>query len=245
MIDGYQTQALATPLQIPMIYGIDSVHGDNNLAGATVFPHNIGMGATRDPALAQQEGIVTATETRATGIPWAFSRLRLREPGRALGPVLRVLRRGPGAGRPDGDHHRRPAGQRESVQEHQRAGHRQALPRRRRHQVRLVHHRRRTRSTRASPTPRRPQLDALYLDPFKTAVDKGVGSVMPSYSSLQIVGKDAAPIKMHARGDQITGVLKGQLGFSGLRHQRLRRASTRSARTTRTTSRSASTPAST
>ena len=73
MIDGYQTQALATPLQIPMIYGIDSVHGDNNLAGATVFPHDINIGATRDPALAQKEGTVTATETRATGIPWAFA----------------------------------------------------------------------------------------------------------------------------------------------------------------------------
>ena len=73
MIDGYQTQALTTPLQIPMIYGIDSVHGDNNLAGATLFPHNVGMGATRDPALVKQEGQVAATETRATGIPWVFS----------------------------------------------------------------------------------------------------------------------------------------------------------------------------
>src|SRR5205807_7052050 len=50
-----------------------SVHGDNNLNGATVFPHNIGMGATRDPALVEQDGRITATETRATGIPWVFS----------------------------------------------------------------------------------------------------------------------------------------------------------------------------
>ncbi|MCU1656488.1 MAG: glycosyl hydrolase, partial [Pseudonocardiales bacterium] len=59
------------------------------------------------------------------------------------------------------------------------------------------------------------QLDALYVAPYRTAVADGVGSVMPSYSSLQILGKDSAPIKMHARADQITGVLKGQLGFSG------------------------------
>ena len=61
----------------------------------------------------------------------------------------------------------------------------------------------------------RQQLETLHLAPFKTAVDLGVGTVMPSYSSLQILGTDAAPIKMHARGDQITGVLKGQLGFKG------------------------------
>ncbi len=58
-----------------------------------------------------------------------------------------------------------------------------------------------------------------YLKPYQAAVKAGVGAVMPSYSSLQILGKDKAPIKMHARKDMITGVLKGQLGFSGLRHQ--------------------------
>src|SRR3954451_9726522 len=72
-IDDYQLRALRTPLQIPIIYGIDSVHGDNNLAGATIFPHNIGMGATRDPDLTDQEGHIAATETRATGPQWAFS----------------------------------------------------------------------------------------------------------------------------------------------------------------------------
>jgi beta-glucosidase len=73
MIDNFQLHAQATPLQVPLLYGIDSVHGDNNLLGATVFPHNIGMGATRDPALVEQDGRITATETRATGVPWAFS----------------------------------------------------------------------------------------------------------------------------------------------------------------------------
>jgi len=60
------------------------------------------------------------------------------------------------------------------------------------------------------------QLDALFLEPFKRAVQQhDVGSVMPSYSSLQIVGRDSAPTKMHARGDMITGVLKQQYGFDG------------------------------
>ncbi len=50
MVDGFQKQALASRLGIPMIYGVDSVHGDGNVFGATIFPHNIGLGATRDPA---------------------------------------------------------------------------------------------------------------------------------------------------------------------------------------------------
>ena len=73
MVDGYQARALATRLHIPLVYGIDAVHGDNNLVGATIFPHNIGMGATRDPALVREEEHVTATETRATGPQWVFA----------------------------------------------------------------------------------------------------------------------------------------------------------------------------
>ncbi len=73
MIDAFQARAQATHLQIPLLYGEDSVHGDNNLVGATVFPHNIGMGATRDPALVKLEGEIAATETRATGPNWVFS----------------------------------------------------------------------------------------------------------------------------------------------------------------------------
>src|SRR3954447_13140516 len=60
MIDDFQLRALRTPLQIPLLYGIDSVHGDNNLVGATIFPHNIGMGATRNPALSESEGHIAA-----------------------------------------------------------------------------------------------------------------------------------------------------------------------------------------
>jgi beta-glucosidase len=73
MVDGYQARALATRLRIPLLYGIDSVHGDNNLVGATIFPHNIGMGATRDPALVREQEHITAIETRATGPQWVFA----------------------------------------------------------------------------------------------------------------------------------------------------------------------------
>jgi len=73
MVDGLQKSALSTRLQIPMIYGIDAVHGHNNVYGATIFPHNIGLGATRDPDLVRRIGAATALEVRATGIPYTFA----------------------------------------------------------------------------------------------------------------------------------------------------------------------------
>ncbi len=73
MVDAYQSKALATRLKIPLLYGIDSVHGHNNLVGATIFPHNIGMGATRDPRLVKREEEITAIETKASGPQWVFA----------------------------------------------------------------------------------------------------------------------------------------------------------------------------
>jgi beta-glucosidase len=73
MVDRYQRAALATRLHIPLIYGIDTVHGDGNMYGATVFPHNIGLGASRDPALVREVEHVAAQETRTTGPQWAFA----------------------------------------------------------------------------------------------------------------------------------------------------------------------------
>ncbi|MDX3191881.1 glycoside hydrolase family 3 N-terminal domain-containing protein [Streptomyces sp. MN03-5084-2B] len=73
MVDAYQRAATSTGLGIPIVYGSDSVHGHNNAYGATIFPHNIGLGAANDPALVQQIGAVTARETAATGVKWAFA----------------------------------------------------------------------------------------------------------------------------------------------------------------------------
>ena len=60
-------------LAIPLLWGSDAVHGHNNVIGATLFPHNIGLGATRDPDLLERIGEVTATEVKATGIDWTFA----------------------------------------------------------------------------------------------------------------------------------------------------------------------------
>lgn len=58
---------------IPLLFGIDAVHGQSNIVGATLFPHNIGLGATRNPELLRQIGGITALETRVTGMEWTFA----------------------------------------------------------------------------------------------------------------------------------------------------------------------------
>src|SRR4051794_25691085 len=73
MIDRFQRAAMQTRLHIPILYGIDSVHGDGTLSGATVSPHDIGLGASRDPDLVRRVEHITAEETRATGPQWTFA----------------------------------------------------------------------------------------------------------------------------------------------------------------------------
>jgi hypothetical protein len=77
MVDDYQAAALDTRLGIPIIYGVDAVHGHNNLKGAVIFPHNIGLGATRDPDLVREIARVTALEM-APPIFIGIMRLSLR-----------------------------------------------------------------------------------------------------------------------------------------------------------------------
>ena len=73
MYDAYQGKALETRLGIPLIYGIDAVHGHNNVKGAVIFPHNIGLGATMNEDLVRQAAAVTAREVAGTGIDWTFA----------------------------------------------------------------------------------------------------------------------------------------------------------------------------
>lgn len=73
MISGYQEAAQSTRLGIPILYGTDAVHGHNNVKNATIFPHNVGIGATRNPKLAYDIGVATALETAATGVHWTFA----------------------------------------------------------------------------------------------------------------------------------------------------------------------------
>ncbi|HKG59846.1 MAG TPA: glycoside hydrolase family 3 N-terminal domain-containing protein [Pyrinomonadaceae bacterium] len=71
--DNLQSRTQKTRLRIPLLYGIDAVHGHSNVLGATIFPHNIGLGCSRNPTLVEKAARITAVETRATGINWTFA----------------------------------------------------------------------------------------------------------------------------------------------------------------------------
>ncbi|GAA4428311.1 exo 1,3/1,4-beta-D-glucan glucohydrolase [Actinokineospora soli] len=73
LADAYWTASKETRTKIPVIWGIDAVHGNNNVFGATVFPHNIGLGAAHDPCLVRDISAATAEQIRATGQDWAFA----------------------------------------------------------------------------------------------------------------------------------------------------------------------------
>lgn len=68
-----QREALASRLGIPLLYGVDAVHGHSNVEGAVIFPHNIALGCTRNPPLVEEIGAITAREMRATGFHWTFA----------------------------------------------------------------------------------------------------------------------------------------------------------------------------
>ncbi|MET7685523.1 glycoside hydrolase family 3 N-terminal domain-containing protein [Streptomyces sp. NPDC005423] len=217
MIDGFQLRAQATRFQIPLIYGVDAVHGHNNLAGATIMPHNIGIGATRDPQLAQDTGAVTASEVRATGVPWDFA------------PCLCVTR-DERWGRSYESFGEDPAlveSMETVIQGLQGAANGKELKDDDKVLATAKHFVGDGGTAYGSSTTgtytvdqgvtkvTRQQLEAVHLAPFRTAVDRGVGTVMPSYSSLDILGDGLGPVKMHARADMINGVLKGRMGFDG------------------------------
>jgi beta-glucosidase len=73
MYDNFQSIALQSNRGIPILYGVDAVHGHNNVYGAVIFPHNIGMGCTWNPDLVKTVNQVVALEVAATGVDWTFS----------------------------------------------------------------------------------------------------------------------------------------------------------------------------
>ncbi|MFJ7074560.1 glycoside hydrolase family 3 protein [Streptomyces sp. NPDC098781] len=217
MIDGFQLRAQATRFQIPLIYGVDAVHGHNNLVGATIMPHNIGLGATRNPQTAYRAGAVTAAETRATGIPWDFA------------PCLCVTRddRWGRAYESFGEDPALVESMETIIQGLQGAANGKDLKDDDKVLATAKHfvgdggtgYGTSTNGTytidQGVTEVTRQQLEAVHLAPYAGAVDRGVGTVMPSYSSLDLVGDGRGPVKMHARADMINGVLKDRMGFDG------------------------------
>ena len=72
IVNGIQDLAMSQPLQIPVVYGIDAIHGVTYTQGSTLFPHNLGLAATRSSELTRQVSLVCAAETRASGLRWTF-----------------------------------------------------------------------------------------------------------------------------------------------------------------------------
>ncbi|KAK4414821.1 Beta-glucosidase BoGH3B [Sesamum alatum] len=208
MVNGFQKGSLSTRLGIPMIYGIDAVHGHNTVYGATVFPHNIGLGATRDPELVKRIGAATALEVRATGIPYAFAPCIAvcRDPRwgrcyesysedpkivRAMTEVIPGLQ---------GDI---PANSRKG--EPFLAGQHKVLATAKHY----VGDGGTTKGINENNTlASRHDLLSIHMPAYYDSIIKGVGTIMISYSSWN-------GVKMHANRDLITGFLKNTLHFRG------------------------------
>ncbi|SEF85402.1 beta-glucosidase [Nonomuraea solani] len=198
MYDRFQNAALATPLGIPMIYGVDAVHGHNNVHGATIFPHNIGLGASRDPALVERIGRAVAEEVSGTGIDWNFAPClcvarndrwgrtyesfgETPEVPSSMATIVTGLQgaalNGPASVLATAKHYVGDGGTTGGTDQG---------------------------DTQLSEA----ELRAVHLPPFRAAVERGVGSVMVSFSSWN-------GAKLHGHQYLITTVLKGELAFGG------------------------------
>jgi beta-glucosidase len=198
-IDRLQMQALGTRLGIPMIYGVDAVHGHAEVRGATVFPHNIGIGATRNPELAEKMGHIAALEIAPTGVRWTFAPCiavpRDERWGRTyegfgetpelasmFAPAVVKGMQGEKLGSPDSviacaKHFVSDGGTDKGIDQ-------------------------------GDAKISEQELRAIHLPGYAAAVKAGVGSVMVSYSAWN--GQ-----RLHGQKFLITDVLKGELGFQG------------------------------
>jgi len=207
MVDEFQEYALDSHLGIPLIYGVDAVHGHSNLKGAVIFPHNIGLGAANDPSLMTDIGRVTGLEMAATGIYWNYA------PGVMVPQDIRWGRTYEGYGEnPDlvselGAAYLRGLQSPDLVPPNIVIG----TPK---------HFLGDGGTAWGSSTTGTYQLDQgvtevdestlreVHLPPYQAVIDAGARSIMISFSSWG--GK-----KMHAQKYLITDVLKGELGFTG------------------------------
>ncbi len=208
-VNELKQEAAETRLGIPLIYGVDSVHGNSNVFGTTVFPHNIAMGAAADPELMKEYGRVVAEETRATGIQWIYAPT-LANPqnelwGRSyegfsenaddIGPLAAAFIEGA-----QGDY----KGSNSDYLSDDRvvccAKHfiGEGYTEGGRNQGDVV----------MDEKEFDEKLHSSLIKPYKAAVEAGVPTVMASYNSVN-------GLKCHENGYLLTDVLKGELGFEG------------------------------
>jgi beta-glucosidase len=197
------TERRAGHTPIPVMFGLDAVHGNNNIPGATIFPHNVGLGAARDPELIREIGGATAEETAVIGADWTFG------PTLAVPQDLRWGRTYEGYGEnPEIVRAYAPA-MVEGVQGPMPA----TGPIGPGHVAASIKHFLADGGTAGG----RDQGDAqipeaelirLHAQGYATGVDAGALTAMASYSSWQ-------GVKNHGNRSLLTGVLKGRMGFEG------------------------------
>jgi beta-glucosidase len=199
MINGYRAASRASRMQIPIIYGLDSVHGLGPVANATVFPHNIGLGATNDTALVEEIARITADESAGVGADFPFA------------PVVAVARNERWGRTYEAFGETTDLASRFGVAvvkglQFPTGGTKISILANAKHYVGdgatmdgvnngLV-------------TGDEAALRAMHLEPYRAAVAARIGSIMLSYNSWQ-------GTKMHVNKVMVTDVLKGELGFGG------------------------------
>ncbi|WP_117212713.1 glycoside hydrolase family 3 protein [Allorhizocola rhizosphaerae] len=220
MVNAFQAQALTTRLQIPVIYGVDAVHGHGNVYGATIFPHNIGLGATRDPRLLEEIGRATAVEVRATGIPWNFSPCLCVARDERWGRTYESFSEDPALvaqlstiidGMQD-------AGVLATAKHYAGDGNTEFDPAIAEANRGKPWWEQRYTIDQGVTVTSRPAFAWYDFSPYLPALKREkVGSVMPSFSSIDWTEDGVGnPTKMHAHRDLITGLLKERAGFDGI-----------------------------
>lgn len=200
LVNRFREASLKSRLAIPLLYGVDAVHGHNNVHGAVIFPHNIGLGAARDADLARRIGEVTAKEVAATSVDWTFA------------PVLAVARdeRWGRTYEAFGEHPELvellgPALIRGLQGERLGAGPNSVLACAK-HYVADGNTERGKDQGDSLVTA--DELQEQLLPAYRKAIDAGVGSMMVSFSSIH-------GVKMHCHGPLLNDTLKRQLAFNG------------------------------
>jgi beta-glucosidase len=197
--DHFQSYALKTRLKIPIIYGIDAVHGHNNVLGAVIFPHNIGLGCTRNPKIVEEAALVTAEEIAATGIDWTFAPCVAVARNERWGRTYESFGETPELVSEMGE------AQVKGFQTENLSGPTSILA--------CAKHYLGDGGTTNGIDQGNTECDEqtlrkLFLPPYKSAIEAGVGSIMISYSSWN--GE-----KMSENKYLLTDVLKKELGFRG------------------------------
>ncbi|MBV9317061.1 MAG: glycoside hydrolase family 3 protein [Gammaproteobacteria bacterium] len=200
----YEASRAAAADGLPVVWGTDAVHGHNNVLGATLFPHNIGLGATRDPQLIRRIGEITALEVRVTGLDWVFSPTVAVVRDARWGRTYESYAENPGLVR------ELAAALVEGLQGV--AGTRQFLDAA--HVLATAKHFLGDGGTedgrdQGNNTASEAELRDVDAVGYEAALRAGVQTIMVSYSSWQ-------GVKMHGNQALLTEVLKGRMGFDGL-----------------------------